>query len=75
MAETTPRSNADEGTPPRMPRWVKTAAIVVGLLILIFVVLQLTGVGGKHGPGQHMSGAPAPATTSGLTDSPSPLLR
>lgn len=60
MAETTPRPGADHGTPPRMPRWVKVAAIVVGLLVLLFVVLQLTGIGGVHGPERHMSGAPTP---------------
>jgi hypothetical protein len=31
------------------------AAVVVGLLILLFVVLQLTGVAGEHGPGMHSS--------------------
>jgi hypothetical protein len=40
-----------------MPRWVKVAAIVVGLLILLFLVLQLTGIAGEHGPGRHLSGA------------------
>jgi len=74
MTETTPRSDTDHGTPPRMPRWVKAAAIIVGLLILIFVVLQLTGIAGDHGPGRHMSGPPAPVGTSGLTDPSSPLL-
>ncbi len=66
MAESTPHTDADEGTPPGMPRWVKIGAIVVGLLVLLFVVLQLTGIGGEHGPGRHMSeettptvGAPA----------------
>ena len=47
----------DPGSPPRMPRWVKVAAIVVGALVLIFIVLQLTGVGGQHGPGRHTLGA------------------
>ena len=42
-------------TPPGMPRWVKVAAIVVGLLILVFLVLQLTGLAGDHGPGMHSS--------------------
>jgi hypothetical protein len=41
--------------PPGMPRWVKVAAVVVGLLILLFVVLQLTGIAGEHGPGMHSS--------------------
>jgi hypothetical protein len=41
--------------PPGMPRWVKVAAVVVGLLVLLFLVLQLTGLAGEHGPGMHSS--------------------
>ena len=41
--------------PPGMPRWVKVAAVVVGLLLLLFLVLQLTGIAGEHGPGMHSS--------------------
>lgn len=48
-------ADAGHGSPPRMPRWVKVAAVVVGILILLFVVLTLAGVGGDHGPGRHMS--------------------
>jgi hypothetical protein len=49
-------SRPDAGdAPPGMPRWVKIAAVVVGLLILLFVVLQLTGIAGEHGPGMHSS--------------------
>ena len=48
---------AERESPPGVPRWVKVAGIVVGLLILLFVVLQLTGVAGQHGPGRHMSGS------------------
>ncbi|SMD25170.1 hypothetical protein [Kibdelosporangium aridum] len=39
------------------PRWVKWSVIVVGVLVLIVVVLQLTGLGGQHGPGQHLPGS------------------
>jgi hypothetical protein len=39
-----------------MPRWVKVAGIMVGLLVLLILVLQLTGVAGQHGPGRHFSG-------------------
>jgi hypothetical protein len=75
MAEPSPRSDADQGTPPRMPRWVKIAAIIVGLLVLLFVVLQLTGVGGEHGPGRHMSGAATPTVGApAVEDSPAALL-
>ena len=47
------RDDRDGGSPPRVPRWVKIAAIVVGALLLVFLVLQLSGVGGQHGPGRH----------------------
>ena len=66
MAEPTgasPGEDAHQGSPPRMPRWVKMAGIIVGVLILVFLVLQLTGVAGQHGPGRHFSGLgnqPAP---------------
>ena len=48
------------GTPPGMPRWVKVTAIVVGVLILVFLVLQLTGIAGDHGPGRHSSAGITP---------------
>ena len=48
---------ADRDLPPRMPRWVKVAAIVVGVLIARFLILQLTGVAGEHGPARHLSGS------------------
>ena len=60
MTEPTPHTDAEDGTPPGMPRWVKIAAIVVGALVLLFVVLQLTGIGGAHGPDRHMSGETPP---------------
>lgn len=50
-----PRPGVDPGLPPGMPRWVKVTAIVVGLLLLLFLVLQLTGIAGEHGPGMHSS--------------------
>ena len=55
--------DTDGDLPPRMPRWVKVSAIVVGVLVLLLLVLQLTGIGGEHGPGRHVSGhGAAPAT-------------
>ncbi|MDP9460609.1 MAG: hypothetical protein M3Q22_10290 [Actinomycetota bacterium] len=42
-------------SPPGMPLWVKAAAVVVGLLLVVYLVLQLTGLGGGHGPGMHSS--------------------
>lgn len=60
----------DGGTPPGMPRWVKVSAIVVGVLILVFLVLQLTGIAGNHGPGRHSSAGITPP--AGVTGSAPP---
>jgi hypothetical protein len=51
--------DANEVDGPRttgMPRWVKVFAIVVLGLVLLFVVANLTGIGGNHGPGRHGDG-------------------
>ena len=40
-----------------MPRWAKISLIVVGALVALFIVLNLAGLGGEHGPGRHMPGA------------------
>ncbi len=39
------------------PRWVKLSGIVVISLVLLFVALRLTGLGGEHGPNRHLSPA------------------
>jgi hypothetical protein len=51
--------DSDRGSPPRMPRWVRIALLVAGVLVVVFVVLQLAGVGGGHGPGRHAPGGAA----------------
>ena len=43
-------------SPHRRPTWVKVSGIVVGILVVIFVILTITGArpgGGGHGPGMH----------------------
>ncbi|MDX8143157.1 hypothetical protein SAMN04488074_119136 [Lentzea albidocapillata subsp. violacea] len=57
MTSQSPDPAASDESPPRMPRWVKVSLIVVGALILLFLVLQLTDVGGQHGPARHLSSA------------------
>jgi len=59
---------------PGTPRWVKVSAIVVGVLVLLFIVLVLTGVGGPHGPGRHMLSGDASGQTppSGVAQAPTP---
>ena len=68
-------ADADGESPPRAPRWVKVAAIVVAVLILVFLLLQLTGIGGEHGPGRHMSGegTVSGGVTGGQATSPAPV--
>lgn len=39
-----------------MPRWVKISFLVVGALVLVFVLANITGVAGEHGPGRHRGG-------------------
>ncbi len=57
-----PNSNSDtsvkpsEDRPPSTPRWVKVVGIIVIAIVLLFVILKLTGIGGNHGPGRHTPG-------------------
>lgn len=60
---------ADRGSPPGMPAWVK----VVGLVIVVagLVLVAAFFVGGEHGPARHASaggagGVAAPAAALGL---------
>jgi hypothetical protein len=41
--------------PPSTPRWVKVFGIIVIVLVLLFVILKVTGIGGEHGPSRHFS--------------------
>jgi hypothetical protein len=43
----------DRSVPTGMPRWVKVFGAVILALVLLFVVLKVTGIGGDHGPGRH----------------------
>jgi hypothetical protein len=69
-----------ESNPHTTPRWVKISMIVVTVLILTFLVLLFTGIGGEHGPGRHIrrSGVvstPSPAVTETGDRTPSPDVR
>jgi hypothetical protein len=56
--------------PPRAPRWVKLAGIIVIVLVLLFVVLKLTGVdsmgGHNSGPNRHLGGAGGGTTSASV---------
>ncbi|MPY99809.1 MAG: hypothetical protein GEU97_17810 [Actinophytocola sp.] len=71
MAEHTPPPDGDpgQGAPPPVPRWVRISLIVVALLVALVVVLQLTGIGGDHGPGRHV---PMGSTTTEVVSLPAP---
>jgi len=52
-----PNSNNDiKDGPPSTPRWVKVSGIIVITLVLLFIILKLTGIGGNHGPSRHIPG-------------------
>ncbi|MQA88741.1 MAG: hypothetical protein GEU90_00705 [Gemmatimonas sp.] len=60
---------------PGTPRWVKVFGAVLIALILLLVLVRLTGIGGRHGPGRHLpsgtvSGEPLPS--SAIEDHVSP---
>jgi hypothetical protein len=40
--------------PPGMPRWAKITLIIIIALILLFGIMHLIGMGGKHSPMNHM---------------------
>ncbi|KRE30632.1 hypothetical protein [Paenibacillus sp. Soil522] len=44
----------NEDRPPSTPRWVKVVGIIVLVLVMLFVIMKLAGVGGNHGPMRHM---------------------
>jgi hypothetical protein len=79
MAESPDYTDADPETGPARrlttgtPRWVKVSGIIALALVVAFVVLKLTGVGGSHGPGRHTPGGdttPAGDTSRGHTGPP-----
>lgn len=45
-----------DGPDAGMPRWVKVSLLVGLALVLLFVLAQVTGLAGDHGPGRHGPG-------------------
>lgn len=45
---------AGRSAPEGMPRWVKRFLIAMVVLLVVMVVV-MAAVGGKHGPGRHLS--------------------
>lgn len=50
MADLPPGPDDDIGD-DSTPRWVKVFGIIAIVLVVLFVIVQLTG---EHGPGRHM---------------------
>jgi hypothetical protein len=84
MADQSGQPDTDDDTNVRpdhelssgVPRWVKVVGVIVAVLVLLFIILQLAGVGGEHGPGRHappgtqtppshVTGAHTPPTNGG----------
>lgn len=69
-----PDSNSDTGNdigvrptedrPPTTPRWVKVSGLIVIVLLLLYGILELIGVGGDHGPGRHGRHTPSGEQTT-----------
>ena len=53
----------DGGSTTGAPRWVKVSGVIVLVLVVLFVVLKLTGLGGEHGPGRHSPGGGSDTTS------------
>ncbi len=56
------RVRSDFDSPGRMPRWVKVSLIIVIALGALFVIANITGVAGEHGPGRHGGGDETPSS-------------
>lgn len=51
MAEEAPSGAPVAAEAPKMPRWVMTFVVVAVVLVVVFVILHLAGVGPTgHGP-------------------------
>ena len=64
----------DRGSPPSTPRWVKVFVIIALILVLLFVIILVTGIGGEHGPGRHIPSSDAVGTPSGDLGSYTPSI-
>ncbi|PMC36333.1 hypothetical protein CJ195_16145 [Bacillus sp. UMB0899] len=40
--------------PPSTPRWVKFFLIIAFVIVIVFVILKILGIGGEHGPSRHL---------------------
>lgn len=48
------------------PRWVTLSLLVVGAVVVVFVLLQVAGIGmGDHRPGRHRGGGGSDTTVGG----------
>lgn len=52
MTDPYPRPDPDGDRASVVRRWLKVAAVAVGLVVLLFVVFGLVS-GGEHGPSRH----------------------
>lgn len=46
-------TNTEPNDVHHTPRWVKISGIVAIAVVVVFVILQLTGLAPEHGPGRH----------------------
>ena len=53
--------------PYSTPRWVKILAIIALVLVLLLGALHLSGIGGNHGPAQHLPSGSSSTPFSSVT--------
>jgi hypothetical protein len=53
---------ADRPSYPGTPRWVKVAAAIAMVMVVLVGIVVLSGVGGSHGPGRHFPSSGTPPT-------------
>ena len=69
-----PRGNAglEPGRvlPPPTPRWVKVIGIIALVVVVLVGAVQLTGLGGQHGPNRHLPAVGATDPSSSTAGEP-----
>lgn len=58
---------ADPSTYRGIPRWVTIFGIIAIVLIVLYIVLHATGVGGRHGPRMHSRSGDASGQTPSVS--------
>lgn len=56
----------DQPPYPGTPRWVKVSVVIIIVLLLLVAFAIVTGLGGPHGPGRHLTPGAAHGDTAAV---------